>query len=93
MADITKLKAIHTNSFVTRTIFSADTNALDNKIDAVEKKIPDISGLATKTSLNDYVKEADYVSNASLTNQLNNLKNQHIATEITGIDNKTKKKC
>ena len=93
MADITKLKAIHTNSFVTRTIFSADTNALDNKIDAVEKKIPDISGLATKTSLNDYVKEADYVSNASLTNQLNNLKSQHIATEITGIDNKTKKKC
>ena len=93
MADITKLKAIHTNSFVTRTIFSADTNALDNKIDAVEKKIPDISGLATKTSLNDYVKEADYVSNASLTSQLNNLKSQHIATEITGIDNKTKKKC
>ena len=33
----------------------------------------------------------DYVSNASLTNQLNNLKSQHIATEVTGIDNKTKK--
>ena len=32
-----------------------------------------------------------YVSNASLTNQLNNLKSQHIATEVTGIDNKTKK--
>ena len=36
LADITKLKAIDTNSFVTRTKFSADTNALDDKIDGVE---------------------------------------------------------
>ena len=35
--DKTKLKAIDTNSFVTRTKFSADTNALDDKIDGVEK--------------------------------------------------------
>ena len=39
LADITKLKAIDTDSFVTRTKFSADTNALDDKIDGVEKKI------------------------------------------------------
>ena len=131
LADITKLKAIDTNSFVTRTKFSADTNALDDKIDGVEKKTPDISGLATKTSLNDYlqtstfnfkvtevenkIKDADiiaksavtkantisftdittikndYVTNASLSSQLNDLKSQHIATEVTGIDNKTKK--
>ena len=38
LADITKLKAIDTNSFVTRTKFSADTNALDDKINGVEKK-------------------------------------------------------
>ena len=38
LADITKLKATDTNSFVTRTKFSADTNALDDKIDDVEKK-------------------------------------------------------
>ena len=37
LADITKLKAIDTNSFVTRTKFSADTNALDDKIDGVQK--------------------------------------------------------
>ena len=36
--DIMKLKAIDTNSFVTRTKFSADTNTLDDKIDGVEKK-------------------------------------------------------
>ena len=33
----------------------------------------------------------DYVTNASLTSQLNNLKSQRIATEVTGIDNKAKK--
>ena len=145
LADITKLKAIDTNSFVTRTKFSAGTNALDDKIDGVEKKKTDISGLATKTSLNDYlptstfnskvtevenkIKSADiiaksantkantiksdltdyakkadvakvittikndYVTNASLSNQINDLKSQHIATEVTVIDNKTKKKC
>ena len=143
LTDIRKLKAIDTNSFVTRTKFSADTNTLDNKIDGVEKKIPDINGLATKTSLNSYlqtptfsskvtevenkIKAADiiaksantkvntirsnltayatkadvatditaiknnYVTNASLSSQLNDLKSQHIATEVTGIDNKTKK--
>ena len=62
LADITKLKAIDTNSFVTRTKFSADTNALDDKIDGLEKKIPNISGLATKTSLNDYLKTSTFNS-------------------------------
>ena len=38
LADITKLKAIDTDSFVTRTKFSADTNALDDKIDGADKK-------------------------------------------------------
>ena len=33
----------------------------------------------------------DYVTNASLTSKLNNLKSQHRATEVTTIDNKTKK--
>ena len=56
LADIMKLKTIDTNSFVTKTKFSADTYALDDKIDGVEKKNkPDISGLATKTTLNSYL--------------------------------------
>ena len=37
LADITKLKAVDTSNFVTRTKFLADTNALDDKIDGVEK--------------------------------------------------------
>ena len=38
LADITKVKAIDTTSFVNKTIFSADINTLDDKIDGVEKK-------------------------------------------------------
>ena len=38
LADITKLLAIDTSNFVTRTKFSTDTNALDDKIDSVVKK-------------------------------------------------------
>ena len=33
----------------------------------------------------------DYVSNASFTSRLNDLKSQHIATEVKSIDHKTKK--
>ena len=143
LVDITKLKAIDTNSFVLKTKLASDVTTLENKIDTADKEIPDISGLATKTSLNSYlqtstfnskvtevenkIKDVDiitksaitkantirsdltgyakkaevatditaikkyYVTNASLTSQLNDLKSQHIATEVTGIDNKTKK--
>ena len=143
LADITKLKAIDTNSFVLKTKLASDVTTLENKIDTVDKMIPGISGLATKTSLTSYLQTAtfnfkvtevenkikatdiiaksantkannirrdltgyakkadvatditaiknDYVTNTSLTSQLNNLKSQHIATEVTGIDDKTKK--
>ena len=51
LADITKLKAIDTNSFVLKTKLASDVTTLENKIDTVDKEIPDISGLATKTRL------------------------------------------
>ena len=60
--DIKKLKAVDTNNFVLKTKFSADINTLDDKIDGVEKKQPNISGLATKTSLNDYLKTSTFNS-------------------------------
>ena len=143
LGDITKLKAVDTDSFVLKTKLAFDVTTLENKIDTVDKKIPDISVLATKTSLTsylqtatfnsdvtelenktkaadiiaksantkaytirsdltDYAKKADvatditatkndYVTSTRLTSQLNDLKSQHIATEVTGIDNKTTK--
>ena len=140
LGDITKLKAVDTDNFILKTQLASDVTTLENKIDTVDKKIPDISGLTTKTSLTSYLQTAifsskvtevenkikaadiiaksaytkantirsdltayakkadiatditaiknDYVTNTSLTSQLNNLKSQHIATEVTGIDNK-----
>ena len=35
--------------------------------------------------------KTDYVTNTSLTSQLSDLKSEHIAIEVTGIDKKTKK--
>ena len=166
--EVVKKTDFSADNYFTRTKFSTDTNSLDDKIDKVDKKIPDVSGLATKSSvtilikylddridklkindyakktsltnymlistfntkstelenkikdadiraksavtkansikgnLNDYAKKADvandittikndYVSNASLISRLNDLKSQHIATEVKTIDDKTKK--
>ena len=61
MNDKTKLKAVDTSNFVLKTKFSADINTLDDKIDGVEKKT-DISGLATKTSLNSYLQTSTFNS-------------------------------
>ena len=143
LGDIKKLKAVDTSNFVLKTKLTSDVNTLENKIDTVDKKIPDISRLAPKTSSTSYLQTAtfnskvtevenkmkatdiiakkantkantirsdltgyakkadvatdittiknDYVTNASLTSQLNDLKSQHIATKVTSIDNKTKK--
>ena len=142
LADITKLKAVDTSNFVLKTKLASDVTTLENKIGTVDKKVSDISGLATKTSLTSYLETAtfnskvtevenktkpadiiaksantkantirsdligyskkadvttdittiknDYVTNASLISQLNDLKSQHIATEVTTIDNKAK---
>ena len=42
---------------VKKTKFSADTNALDDKIDKVDKKIPDVSNLASKSSVTVLIKD------------------------------------
>ena len=62
LADITKLKAIDTSNFVLKTKFASDVTTLEIKIDTVDKKIPDISGLATKTSLTSYLQTATFNS-------------------------------
>ena len=62
LAEIAKLKAVDTSNFVNKTKFSTDINSLDDKIDKVDKKIPDISGLATKTSLSNYLQTTTFNS-------------------------------
>ena len=159
--EVVKKTDFSADDYVKKIKFSADINSLDDKIDKVEKKIPDVSSLETKrnvttlvknldnridglkikeyakkTSLSNYmltsdfnaksteleskIKDAvtkadtvksdlnyyakktdvandittiknDYVNNASLASRLNDLKSQHIATEVKTIDDKTKK--
>ena len=159
--EVVKKNDFNANDYVKRTKFTADTNALDDKIDNVEKKIPDVSDLASKSSvttlvknlddridklkikdyakktslsnymltsdfntkstdletkinangteitslksdLSGYAKKADvadditkikndYATNTSLDSKLNDLKSQHIATEVKSTDDKTKK--
>ena len=48
----TKVDGIDTFAFVTRTKFMADTNALDDKIDKVEKKIPVLTDFVTTAHFN-----------------------------------------
>ena len=62
LADINKLKAIDTISFILKTKLASDVTTLENKIDTIDKKIPDISGLATKTSLNSYLQTSTFNS-------------------------------
>ena len=72
LADITKLKAIDTKSFVLKMKLASDVNTLENKIDTVDKKIPDTSGLATKTSLNSYLQTSTF--NSKVTEVENKIK-------------------
>ena len=150
--DVVKKTDFSADDYVKKTKFSTDNNALDDKIDKVDKKIPSVAILvkdlddridtikikdyvkktslsgymltstfntksaelqnkinandkkitSVKSNLSGYAKKSevandittiknDYVSNASLTSKLNDLKAQHIATEVKTIDDKTKK--
>ena len=54
-----KVDAIDTSGFVTRTNFTTDTNAIDDKIDKFEKKLPNISGLITKSRVTRLITEQE----------------------------------
>ena len=78
--EVVKKTDFSADNYVTRTKFSTDTNSLDDKIDKVDKKIPHVSGLATKSSVTTLVKNLDdridklkindYAKKTSLTNYM-----------------------
>ena len=84
--------------------FNAKSTELENKIkdaDIIAKSAVTKAN-SIKSNVNDYAKKTDvatditiiknnYVSNASLTSRLNDLKSQHIATKVKTIDDKTEK--
>ena len=98
------LKKTSLSGYMLTSIFNTESTELENKIkdaDIIAESAVTKSN-AIKSDLNDYTKKTDaanditttkndYVTNASLTSRLNDLKSQHIATEVKTIDDKTKK--
>ena len=79
--------AIDTSKFVSRTKFTTDTNSLYDKIDEVEKKIPDISGLATKSSITRLITEQeDYTDKVK--KKIPDIRGLASKTELTAVENK-----
>ena len=92
------------SGYMLTSTFNTKSTELENKIkdaDIIAKSAVTKAN-AIKSDLNDYAKKTDvandittikndYVTNANLTSRLNDLKSQHIATEVKTIDDKTKK--
>ena len=95
--EVVKKTDFSADNYVTRTKFSTDTNALDDKIDKVDKKIPNVSNLATKSSVTilvrdlddriDKLKINDYAKKTSLTNYM---LTSDFNTKSTELENKIK---
>ena len=82
-----KVDAIDTSKFVSRTKFTTDTNTLDDKIDKAEKKIPDISGLLTKSSVTRLITEQDDYTD-KVKKKIPDISGLTSKTELTAVENK-----
>ena len=86
--EVVKKTDFSADNYVARTKFRKDTNSLDDKIDKVDKKIPDVSGLIKnlddridKLKINDYTKKTN-LTNYMLTSTFN--------SKSTELENKIK---
>ena len=57
--EVVKKTDFSADDYVKKTKFSGDINSLDDKIDKVEKKIPDVSSLETKRNVTTLIKNLD----------------------------------
>ena len=85
--EVVKKTDFSADNYVTRTKFSTDTNALDDKIDKNDKKIPNFSNLATKSSVTILVRDLD--------DRIDKVKKKNFdisglasKTELTAVENK-----
>ena len=94
-----KLKVIDTNSFVLKIKLASDVTTLENKIDTVDKKIPDVNELSTKTSLNSYLQTSTFnskgtevenkIKSADIIAKSANTKANTIRSDLTSYANKS----
>ena len=73
--EVVKKTDFSADDYVKKTKFSGDINSLDDKIDKVEKKIPDVSSLETKRNVTTLVKDLD--------NRIDDLKIKEYAKKTT----------
>ena len=78
------------NSLLSVSTFNSKVMELEGKVTTVDNKF---SGFVKKTDYGAEITEIknDYATNASLDSKLNDLKAQHITTEVKTIDDKAKK--
>ena len=91
-----KVDGIDTNNFVSRTKFEKNIKDLDDTIDQVEKRIPDVSRLATKSSITSLLPTSTF--NSKITEVENKIKTVDnkipsttslaTKTELTAVENK-----
>ena len=76
--EVVKKTEFSADDCVKKTKFSGDINSLDDKIDKVEKKIPDVSSLETKRNVTTLIK--------NLNDRIDNLKIKEYAkkTSLSG---------
>ena len=76
--EVAKKTDFSADDYVKKNKFSGDINSLDDKIDKVEKKIPDVSSLETKKNVTTLIKNLD--------NRIDNLKIKEYAkkTSLSG---------
>ena len=94
-----KLKVVDTNSFVLKIKLASDVTTLENKIDTVDKKIPDVNELSTKTSLNSYLQTSTFnskgtevenkIKSADIIAKSANTKANTIRSDLTSYANKS----
>ena len=100
----TDLDRLRLNAYLQTSTFNSKFTEVESKIKDADiiAKSANTKVNTIRSNLTSYATKADvatdiiaikndYVTNASLSSQLNDLKIQHVATEVTGIDNKTKK--
>ena len=95
--EVVKKTDFSADNYVKKTKFNGDINSLDDKIDKVEKKIPDVSSLATKRNIatlaknlndrTDGLKIKEYAKKTSLSGYM---LTSDFNTKSTELENKIK---
>ena len=82
-----KVDAIDTSNFVSRTKYENDGNGFKDKLNKIDKKIPDITKLATQTSVTYLINEAENKID-KVDKKIPNIRGLATKSELTAVENK-----